>query len=330
MNYHRGYQIFGQNKYTIMTKYTLTAFLIISTLFSVANAQTFPQIWDNNQYDYAQGTKGFLRLINYQGSISPNPNKAIIFATTVLSGGSAVDKDLFRLTLAGVSTFNSPFQNYDVKVNFCSREILQGGIVGLGTGLQLFGTSKLDLGTQSQPTIISVMSDKVDFKRNLFIKNNDITVRLGLNDDETYGWIGTQTNTGLILGTGARAVMTIDANERIVYIGQFAVSEATKSKYSLLVKKGILSEDYAIAPVSSWSDFVFDPNYSLMPLAEVENYISTNKHLPDVPSAKSVAEDGYSQHEINKILLQKIEELTLYTIEQQKEIERLKELINQH
>ena len=79
-----------------------------------------------------------------------------------------------------------------------------------------------------------------------------------------------------------------------------------------------------ISPKSTWADFVFSRNYNLKPLKEVESFIAENEHLPDVPSAAQVAEEGYSQHDMNKVLLQKIEELTLYIIKQQKEIEELK------
>lgn len=92
--------------------------------------------------------------------------------------------------------------------------------------------------------------------------------------------------------------------------------------------KGLLSEDYAIAPKLSWADFVFNENYQLPTIFEVDAYVKENKHLPDVPSAKQVAEEGYSQHDMNKVLLQKIEELTLYTIQQQKEIQELKAELN--
>jgi hypothetical protein len=102
------------------------------------------------------------------------------------------------------------------------------------------------------------------------------------------------------------------------------IRQELKSKYKLFVAKGILSEDYSIAPKSSWADFVFSKDYSLPEISEVAAFIQKNNHLPDVPSAKQVGEEGYSQHDMNKILLQKIEELTLYTIQQQKEIETLK------
>lgn len=78
---------------------------------------------------------------------------------------------------------------------------------------------------------------------------------------------------------------------------------------------------------TGWADYVFDKKYPLIPLKEVENYIGKNKHLPDVPSAAQVARNGVNVGETEVILLKKIEELTLYLIQQQKEIEKLKKHI---
>jgi hypothetical protein len=65
------------------------------------------------------------------------------------------------------------------------------------------------------------------------------------------------------------------------------------------------------------ADFVFDENYSLRSLDEVEDFIKTNGHLPSIPSAESMEKNGVNLAEMNKLLLQKIEELTLYAIEQE-------------
>jgi hypothetical protein len=79
-----------------------------------------------------------------------------------------------------------------------------------------------------------------------------------------------------------------------------------------------------------WSDFVFDKEYKLPSLTEVEAYIAENKHLPDVPSEAEVLENGLDLGEMQAIQQQKIEELTLYTIDQEKRIaaqqKRLEEL----
>ena len=75
---------------------------------------------------------------------------------------------------------------------------------------------------------------------------------------------------------------------------------------------------------SQWSDKVFEKNYSLLNLKEVENFIAKNKHLPNVPSAIDVVKNGVAMDEMVSKLLEKVEELTLYTIQQQKEIDVLK------
>ena len=73
----------------------------------------------------------------------------------------------------------------------------------------------------------------------------------------------------------------------------------------------------------AWSDFVFNDNYKLKSLKEVEDYINEKNHLPDIPTAKEVEDKGVNLGEMDAKLLQKIEELTLYLIEQNKRIEEL-------
>ncbi|HUW06790.1 MAG TPA: hypothetical protein VMW01_11080 [Williamwhitmania sp.] len=77
-----------------------------------------------------------------------------------------------------------------------------------------------------------------------------------------------------------------------------------------------------------WSDFIFNKDYKLRSLDKVEEYISTNKCLPDVPSEAEVKESGVDVAKMNAILLQKVEELTLYVIKQQEEIKELKNKID--
>lgn len=106
----------------------------------------------------------------------------------------------------------------------------------------------------------------------------------------------------------------------------------TTSDYRLYVETGIITEKLKVAIASTtnnaWADYVFEDNYELKSLNEVENYITTNKHLPDVPSAKEVSENGIDVASMDATLLRKIEELTLYVIEQQKEINALKQQLN--
>ncbi|MEI7499098.1 MAG: hypothetical protein WCK84_01515 [Bacteroidota bacterium] len=79
--------------------------------------------------------------------------------------------------------------------------------------------------------------------------------------------------------------------------------------------------------MNGWSDHVFNKNYSLMPLSEVEQFILNNKHLPGIPSEKEVLAKGVNLGNMDALLLKKIEELTLYVLELKKENELLKEKI---
>ena len=79
---------------------------------------------------------------------------------------------------------------------------------------------------------------------------------------------------------------------------------------------------------TGWPDYVFATDYRPLTPDELERYISINKHLPGLPSAKEAEENGVELGKMNKKLLEKIEELTLYMISQQKEIKALKEQIN--
>lgn len=76
--------------------------------------------------------------------------------------------------------------------------------------------------------------------------------------------------------------------------------------------------------LTDWPDYVFGEGYRLRPLAEVEEYVKEHSHLPDVPSAEEVEQDGADLGEMNRLLLQKVEELTLYIIDLQKQVNELK------
>lgn len=164
-----------------------------------------------------------------------------------------------------------------------------------------------------------------------YTKNN-VSFAVKNNSSNDAAWIGTTSNHGLAIGINGVTAAYFDSEKKNLYVGfdkstSSQIRSDLKEKFGLFVRKGILSSDYNIAPVDSWSDFVFEPDYSLMSLEELEAFIVRQRHLPNVPSQSEVSEQGYSQHEVNKALLQKIEELTLYIIQQQKEIEDLKSRI---
>ena len=91
----------------------------------------------------------------------------------------------------------------------------------------------------------------------------------------------------------------------------------------LVVGGKILAEEVRIKLIKDWADHVFNPDYQLARLPEVEQFIRAHHHLPDIPTAEEVETDGISLGQMQAKLLLKIEELTLHLIEQNKTIETL-------
>jgi hypothetical protein len=123
-------------------------------------------------------------------------------------------------------------------------------------------------------------------------------------------------------------LVKIQADGKVI-IGGEIMNNAPSNHYKLYVEKGILTERVHVASHTTiaWADFVFNNDYNLRPLAEVEDYVKKNKHLPEIPSAKEVADNGIDLAEMDAKLLQKVEELTLYMIQQQKRIEELEKQV---
>lgn len=114
-----------------------------------------------------------------------------------------------------------------------------------------------------------------------------------------------------------------------IIVGSSDIAIPAGSTYKLAVSGGILTEKVRVATngTAFWADYVFEPTFKLKSLKEVENFIKENKHLPDVPSTSEVTKNGIDLAETQALLLQKIEELTLYVIQQQKEIDKLKKKV---
>lgn len=138
-------------------------------------------------------------------------------------------------------------------------------------------------------------------------------------EGQTYGYMewypdgyssGRKAWTGF--GNANDNNFTIANNSNIVLSPNGSVIvDATLRAKEILVKTNV------------WADYVFDEDYKLMPLQEVENFINENNHLPNIPSAEEIINTGISVGEMQQKQMEKIEELTLYVINLQKQIEVL-------
>src|SRR5690606_13093787 len=93
--------------------------------------------------------------------------------------------------------------------------------------------------------------------------------------------------------------------------------------YRLAVAGNVIAEGVKVELQGNWPDFVFTKDFDLMPLAKVKRFIETKGHLPNIPSAIQVQQEGIDLGGMNALLLQKIEELTLYILDQERRINGL-------
>ncbi|NMN37159.1 hypothetical protein [Pedobacter sp. SG918] len=100
--------------------------------------------------------------------------------------------------------------------------------------------------------------------------------------------------------------------------GNLGLGTTDTKGFKLAVNGKIRAHEIKVE-ATNWPDYVFEEGYKVETLEGLESYIKVNKHLPDIPDAKEVKENGVELGEMNKLLLKKIEELTLYVIELKKE-----------
>jgi len=136
-------------------------------------------------------------------------------------------------------------------------------------------------------------------------------VSFGIYSPEDGGWFTYwRTNTGdMIIPRGNLGIGTTAPTSKLSVNGDIKAKEVT-------------------VELAGWSDFVFEPTYQLYSLPQVESFILENKRLPGIPSESEVLENGIELGGMQAKLLQKIEELTLYLIEQNKELKYQQEQLD--
>jgi hypothetical protein len=122
---------------------------------------------------------------------------------------------------------------------------------------------------------------------------------------------------------GAMNYVLFLCSEENEHKGNVGIGTGTPAE-KLTVNGRILAQEVIVtSDINNWPDYVFAPEYNLMSLSDLEAYVNEHHHLPNVPSAKEVEEQGISLGEMNAILLQKVEEMTLRMIEMEKRIHEL-------
>lgn len=151
---------------------------------------------------------------------------------------------------------------------------------------------------------------------------NELVVGIGtINPRSKLDVIGTTQTTKLAIGADPATMIGrfhMKASSAPNNSSTLFLIENTQRKLMQLNNQGLLQVREVKVDLQNWPDYVFKPTYRLMPLHEVEAYIQTEGHLPNVPTACEIEDNGLEIGQMNKILMEKVEELTLYLIEQQK------------
>lgn len=159
---------------------------------------------------------------------------------------------------------------------------------------------------------------------------NTVTVR-----NYGVGWVsepGISTSygpTAYLSGFGSLKLFTASAARLTInYNGNVGIGTTNPGPYKLAVEGILGAREIKVTSANPWADYVFDKNYKLKSLAELEYFVQENKHLPGIPSAKEIKENGgFELGQMNTKLLEKVEELTLYVIELKKENDEIKKSI---
>lgn len=134
---------------------------------------------------------------------------------------------------------------------------------------------------------------------------------------------------GTVMAT-SDTLWNISGNNIYSNVGSVGIgtTDLSDPNFRLFVEEGIRTRKIKVDQ-SAWPDFVFNEDYSLLPLDDLEFYLKQHSHLPGIPSANDVKQNGIDLGKNQALLLQKLEELTLYLIEQNKEIEKLQKIIQE-
>ncbi|MBC9934316.1 hypothetical protein [Chitinophaga qingshengii] len=189
-----------------------------------------------------------------------------------------------------------PIQKLDVNGNILSRQ----GLISSVTNIDIGGYVSLQNPAKDQPGQAKVW--------NIYNMGGQ-----GYGNSLQF-WA--YDNAGCTAGGMCTVRLTITDDGR--------VGIGTSRPQSALAVVGTITSQRMKVTQTGWADYVFDPGYKLPSLAAVQQHINTYRHLPDVPSAATIEQEGLDLGDMQRKQMQKIEELTLYILQQQKEIEELK------
>lgn len=188
------------------------------------------------------------------------------------------------------------------------------GNVGIGTSTPAF---PLTVEAANPNPFVNIASFHNNSTSNtwLLVANNTGQVNLGMGSTTQAGYIWSSTDK-FFIGDDGNPTLYVDKMGN----GNVGIGTTDTKNYKLAVKGNAVFAKVVVKDPAYWPDYVFQSSYRLRPLSEVEEYIKQHHHLPEVSSAEEVKKNGLDVGDNQATLLKKIEEMTLYMIEQNKKI----------
>jgi hypothetical protein len=231
-----------------------------------------------------------------------------------------------RLTFNTQQGNNSFIYNYDPNAaSFHTINI--GGLHSLSSGLTILGNGNLGIGNENPEHLLHLKAKNPTLRLESEVNNaNGSMIRFTENQLQgAYFQYNGDLNRFDIGMHNAQSSLEQDDTPAISILrgnNHVGIGTTNPGNFRLAVEGTIGAREVKVT-LDSWSDFVFNCDYKLKDLEEVEIFINKNKRLPDIPSEKDVIENGVNLGEMDAKLLQKIEELTLYVIEMNKRVNTL-------
>lgn len=220
----------------------------------------------------------------------------------------------------GIGT-TTPSRNLDVIGDIkASAHLWANGSLSVGADLNTF--SKVNIVNTNRTAAIQVRTygNTLPFQRLMFFEYDKVDTKIMevLNTTSNYTAFSLKANGEMDIHNGTAPIFHLGTD------GKLSLGNGTMQTFQVETT-GMIRGRRMKLDLNTWADYVFEPSYQLMPLNEVESFVKKEKHLPNVPSEQELKKDGADVMELNKILMEKVEELTLYLIQQNKNTEELKQ-----
>ncbi len=312
--------------------------------FIFYNIGTPGMVWDKNLF-FGGGTDNTASTNNVAFGMGTLTQIADGGGNTAFGNNalSSFSKGLCNVAIGFNSMRHTGSGNYNTALGMNALEYFKDGLGNIGVGNSAMGSGSLTgdfnvavgtsalryLNSGNYNTVIGGESFRSIAKgsNNINIGHANVPLITSGNNNILIGnfiktYNATSPENELNIGNW------IVGNNGTIGIGQFTNQlpadgiSTDGAKYKLFVKDGIRTERVKvdISANNGWADYVFEKDYKLMPLKELDQFISKNGHLPEVPTTEEAIRNGVELKEMNILLLKKVEELTLHLIDQNKQL----------